>query len=40
MPQPEEITESIRKLAEISGEVFEYLKDENMSVRQIRMDVT
>lgn len=39
MSTQEEITESIRKLAEVSSIVADYLKDENMSVRTIRMDV-
>lgn len=38
MPRPEEITESIRQLAQISGVVYEYLKPEHMTVRAIVAD--
>ena len=38
MARPEEITEKIRQLATISGEVFRYLEPEHMTVRMVVAD--
>ena len=38
MARPEEITEKIRQLAAISGEVFRYLEPEHMTVRMVVSD--